>query len=276
MWQFRIQIEFFESINRRKYSYPMKSIFLTMLSGCSSITLPDTCTTTGVVALTIDEGPSGYTDEILDILNRKNVKVTFHFNPSIVGSEFQSIYDRVEEEGHEIGLRTSPKRDYTGDMEYEDVEEDLETQLKFMSTRTDQKIRYARSPKNGDLPVENVYKYFVKKDIIQTSYSICPQDNPGEDPVDVIKSFLGPNNYKHDSYIILLYEQRLGEDGNLSEIIDAIRDFNYEFVVLSDCLKGYKPGESVTKSKSYMKSVSSSCSKLVVPHLVPILMYYLL
>lgn len=254
----------------------MRSIFITMLSACNSITLPDTCMSTGVVALTIDEGPSGCTDEILDILNKKDVKVTFHFNPSIVGSEFQNIYDKVEEEGHEIGLRTSPKRDYTGDMSYEEIEEDLDIQLKFMSTRTDQKIRYARSPKNGDLPVENVYKYFVKKDIIQTSYSICPQDNPEEDPVDVIKGFLGPSNYNHDSYIILLYEQRLGEDGNLSEIIDTIRSFNYEFVVLSDCLKGYKPGDTVNKKKSYAKSVSSSCSKLIVPHMIPILMYYLL
>ncbi|ELA42871.1 uncharacterized protein VICG_00186 [Vittaforma corneae ATCC 50505] len=248
--------------------------YLILLGLISSITLPDTCTSTGVVALTIDEGPSAYTDSILDILDKKGVPATFHFNPSIVGSEFQGIYDRVEDEGHEIGFRSSPKRAYTDDQPYEDVEEDLDQQLKFMQSRTSKDIKYARAPKNGDLPVQNVYNYFVKRKIIQTSYSLCPHDNPDEDPVDRIRDFLGPNNYKHDSFIIQLYEQRLEQDGNLSEIIDAIKEYNYEIVTLSSCLDGYEPGKPVTKSKS--GRLTSSCSKMVFPQFIPLLMHYLI
>lgn len=246
--------------------------FFILLTDILAITLPDTCTSTGVVALTIDEGPTAYTDTVLDILEKKGVTATFHLNPSIVGSEFQGIYDRIEDEGHEIGFRTSPKRQYTDDQEYDEIEEDLDQQLKFMQSRSNKKIKYARAPRNGDLPVNNVYNYFIKKDMIQTSYSLCPHDNMEEDPVDRIKEFLGPNNYKHDSFIIQLYEQRLEQDGNLVEIIDAIKEYNYELVLLSSCLDGYEVGKPVNKSS---RGGRSFASKLVLPQFIPILLYFL-
>lgn len=235
------------------------------------IILPDSCTTSGIVALTIDEGPTAYTNEILDILEKKGVPATFHFNPSITGGEFQGIYDRAEDEGHEIGMRTSPKREYNDDMAYSEVEDDLNQQLNFVQSRTSNKIKFARSPKNGDLPIENVYNYFTKKSIIQSSYSINPQEDPSVDPVDRIKEFLGPNNYKYDSFIIQLYEQKLQEDRNLEEIIDAIAENHYKFVVMSECLDGYKAGEPVSRKGRSSKSSATSC--ILPPTLVPVVMF---
>lgn len=243
-----------------------------LIQVATGIILPDTCTQSGFVCLTIDEGPTAYTETILDILDKKGLKATFHFNPTIVGSEFQTIYDRVDDEGHEVGFRTSPRRNYTDDQPYKEVEEDLDQQLKFLKSRTQNKIMFGRAPRNGDLPIKNVYNYFVKRNIIQTSYSLCPHDSMEQDPVDRIKEFLGPSNYKNDSFIIQLYEQRLQQDQNLSEIIDAVRHFNYEFVTLSDCLDGYEVGKPVKTGKRTM----SYASKVVVPQSIPIMMYYLI
>lgn len=250
-------------------------LFLLFLGVTSQIKLPDTCTSTGCVALTIDEGPSAYTETILDILDKKGVYATFHFNPSIVGSEFRDIYEMVEDDGHEIGMRTSPKRTYTDDQAYEEVEEDLDQQLNFMNSRTGCKVKYARSPNNGSLPVKNVYDYFVKKGITQTYYSLAPQDDPGDDPVDRIKEFLGPSNPKHDSFIIQLYEQRLERDGNLAEIIDAIKSFNYEIVPLSECLKGYEPGSEIKMDRSGNR-MNAAPPGMLLPHLLPLVMYWFL
>lgn len=250
-----------------------------MKFGCiglvNAIVLPDSCTSSGVVALTIDEGPTAYTDEIIDILKKKGVVATFHFNPSITGAEYQDIYDRAEDEGHEIGMRTSPKRSYTDEMAYSEVEDDLNQQLNFLQSRTSNKIKYARSPRNGDLPVENVYNYFTKKSLVQSSYSINPQEDPSVDPVDRIKEFLGPNNYKYDSFIIQLFEQRLQEDRNLEEIIDAIAENNYKFVVMSECLDGYKPGEPVNRRTRSKNSKSSAKSIIMPTYIIPIAMYFL-
>lgn len=56
------------------------------------------------VYLTFDDGPSAYTDEILDILKDKNVKATFF----VVGKEEEMYpeYKRIVDEGHSIGIHS--------------------------------------------------------------------------------------------------------------------------------------------------------------------------
>lgn len=57
------------------------------------------------VYLTFDDGPSIYTDEILDILSLYEVKATFF----VVGQEDEALwpmYQRIVEEGHSIGMHS--------------------------------------------------------------------------------------------------------------------------------------------------------------------------
>lgn len=54
------------------------------------------------IALTFDDGPAEYTEEILDILKKENVKATFFLiGKNIEGNEH--IVKRMNEEGHLIG-----------------------------------------------------------------------------------------------------------------------------------------------------------------------------
>lgn len=57
---------------------------------------------TGVIYLTFDDGPSEYTNQLLDILKKYNVKVTFF----VTGSGSDDALRREYEEGHAIGLHT--------------------------------------------------------------------------------------------------------------------------------------------------------------------------
>ncbi len=57
------------------------------------------------VYLTFDDGPSIYTDEILDILAQYGVKATFF----VIGQEdekYTPMYERIVEEGHSIGMHS--------------------------------------------------------------------------------------------------------------------------------------------------------------------------
>ncbi|MBR1860280.1 MAG: polysaccharide deacetylase [Lachnospiraceae bacterium] len=57
------------------------------------------------VYLTFDDGPSEYTDDILDILSRYGVKATFF----VVGKESDAdieLYRRIVEEGHTLGMHS--------------------------------------------------------------------------------------------------------------------------------------------------------------------------
>lgn len=250
-------------------------MFFIHLIRISSYALPQNCVKNGTVALTIDEGPSVYTEEILDILKKENVKATFHFSSNIRGSEFDDIYDRALDEGHEIGMRTNPQRVYTNEDDYDDIKEDLGNQLAYFQTKIGEPIKFARSPLNGALPVNSVHKYFLEKKIIQTSYSYCPYDDERRDPEENLKEYLRPTLYKKDSFIIQLYDQRLGEDGNLKEIVKIIKENNYSFVTLSECLEDYTPGKAI-QNREYTKSGSCSNKIMLSSSFIPILMYYLI
>ena len=68
-----------------------------------NISVPDA--NTRKVYLTFDDGPSIYTDEILDILELYGVKATFF----VVGheeEEYIPMYKRIVEEGHSIGMHS--------------------------------------------------------------------------------------------------------------------------------------------------------------------------
>ncbi len=57
------------------------------------------------VYLTFDDGPSAYTDDILDILNEYGVKATFF----VVGKDSETdieLYKRIVDEGHTLGMHS--------------------------------------------------------------------------------------------------------------------------------------------------------------------------
>lgn len=56
-----------------------------------------------VIYLTFDDGPSGYTAQLLDVLKKYDVKATFF----VVNSPNISIVKRMAEEGHSIGLHST-------------------------------------------------------------------------------------------------------------------------------------------------------------------------
>lgn len=58
-----------------------------------------------MVSLTFDDGPSLYTEEILDILSRYNIKATF-FVVGEAASKYPEIIRRIKKENHVIGNHT--------------------------------------------------------------------------------------------------------------------------------------------------------------------------
>ena len=55
-----------------------------------------------VIYLTFDDGPGPYTRELLDILNKHDVKATFF----VVGSAYQDVITDIYNEGHSIGIHS--------------------------------------------------------------------------------------------------------------------------------------------------------------------------
>lgn len=71
------------------------------------------------IFLTFDDGPSVYTDRILDICKAYDVKVTF-FVVGKTGGENERLYRRIVEEGHTIGMHSYSHK-------YSEIYENLES-----------------------------------------------------------------------------------------------------------------------------------------------------
>ncbi|KAF9169631.1 hypothetical protein BGX21_008017 [Mortierella sp. AD011] len=69
-----------------------------------------TCKTPGTFSISFDDGPSDYTHELLDLLDKENLKVTFFVNGNnegcIYDPKVQSVLKRAYQSGHQIASHT--------------------------------------------------------------------------------------------------------------------------------------------------------------------------
>jgi len=71
-------------------------------------TIITSCTVPGTAALTFDDGPYIYTEQLLDILGSNGVHATFFQNGQNYGNinNYASTVQRIVDEGHQIGSHT--------------------------------------------------------------------------------------------------------------------------------------------------------------------------
>lgn len=76
-----------------------------MAGGVSSEPIRHVKTTEKVVALTFDDGPGDFTDQVLSVLNKHGVKATFY----VLGGNAKAYPDKIKKimkEGHDLGNHT--------------------------------------------------------------------------------------------------------------------------------------------------------------------------
>ena len=118
------------------------------------------------VYLTFDDGPSAYTDEILDILKEENVKATFFVvvNEDSRGDQLR----RITREGHTIAIH-SASHDYK--KIYKDIRafmNDVETAGRWIYDITGVKTKYYRFPGGSSndvsqVPIKDCIDYLNKQ-----------------------------------------------------------------------------------------------------------------
>ncbi|KAM0673311.1 hypothetical protein GVAV_003279 [Gurleya vavrai] len=230
--------------------------------------LPTKCSENGYIALTFDDGPTAHTEKVLDQLDELDVKATFHFTvQNIVRGNIAGLMRRAVEEGHTVGIRVNPKRDYDS-MDSDAVKSDIEGQIKVLQKETGESIKFGRAPAPDNMVNEDVYEALKKEGALQTGYSYCFYHDAenSEQAVDQLEKILETSSPSYESFIFLLHEEMEKTFPLLEDIVRLGKKHKYEFVTMDECLKGYKPGEDSSSRKgSALKDKSSANPMLIVP-----------
>lgn len=230
--------------------------------------LPTKCVENGYMALTFDDGPTAHTEKVLDQLDELGVVATFHFTvQNIVRGNIAALMRRAVEEGHTVGLRVNPKRDYDT-MESDAIADDIKGQIKVLQKETDEKIKFGRAPAPDNMVNEDVYDVLRSNDVVQTGYTYCfyHEAEDADAAISQLEKILETSSPQYESFIFLLHEEMEKTFPLLEDIVKLGQKHKYEFVTLDECFKGYKPGEAMPVAKgSALKDQSSANPLLIVP-----------
>ncbi|KAF7684135.1 Polysaccharide deacetylase domain-containing protein [Astathelohania contejeani] len=240
--------------------------------------IPKSTQHNGEIALTFDDGPTYYTREILDYLENEDIQVTFHFTTqNIVRPEMRSLIMRAAEEGHTIGLRLDPSRNYDGqDKSY--ISSDIKKQLSVLGGAIGKKIKFVRANMPSGIVDPVVEQVALENDLILTrpSHSFYNDKDTLENARDNIELFFKIASYNDDSFIILLHDEMEEYFPILETIVKHARNEKFNFVNLDKGMKGYIPGQDgLTRSNKGSKLTNHASIEIlnIIPLCLMILIF---
>lgn len=163
------------------------------------------------IYLTFDDGPSCYTDDILDILKQYNVKATF-FVVGKTDEESLAMYQRIVDEGHTLGMHSYSHKYQEIYQSVESYAEDLNKLQEFLYDTTGVWSRYTRFPGGSSNRVSSVdmselIMYLKEQGIQYFDWNISSGDAAaGTVSVQTIVDNVMRDIEKHDTVIVLMHD----------------------------------------------------------------------
>lgn len=182
-----------------------------------------------VIALTFDDGPSKYTEKLLDILKEKEVKATFF----LLGYKIENRIDtvkRMSEEGHNIGIHGYTHKLFTKLTE-EEINYEIETSRDIIENIIKDKVELIRVPYGAinELTTEVIEKH----ELTSILWNIDSKDWKLRNCKKVTKRVVSSAK---DKKIILMHDTYLPSVNAASEIIDKLKEDGYCFVTIKELL----------------------------------------
>ena len=185
------------------------------------------------IALTFDDGPSKYTQDILNILNEKGVHATF-FNLSEQGAEFPDQEKAVAAAGNEVASH-SVSHKYLPKLSRDDLRKEINDSFAPIEANTGGSGRMFRSPYGAF----EAQQWVDSTDLISMNvlWSIDTEDwrRPGPDKIH--DAVLG---HARNGSIVLMHDgggDRSQDIEALPRIIDDLKNEGFTFVTVSEMIK---------------------------------------
>lgn len=198
-------------------------------------TTPD-CDNVKCVALTFDDGPGRYTDELLDILDENDAKATFY----LLGSKLDSYTAEVErmvDEDHEVGNHTWDHADLA-DLSAGEIKEDLDRTDKAIKDVTGQMPTTMRPPYGSlsDTARETIDKPMLLWDVDTLDW----QHRDPETTVDIAAE------ETDEGSVLLFHDIHETTVDAIPDVLDTLSEDGYEFVTVDEMM-----GSEVESGSAY-------------------------
>ena len=194
------------------------------------------------VYLTFDDGPSIYTDEILDVLKANDVKATFFvvYNPD---KTLWPMYQRIVDEGHTLAMHSySHVYDeiYSSEEAFKD---DVSSIQSFLYEQTGVQVKYYRFPGGssnsvGDVDIQDLMGYLYGSGITYYDWNALSEDavDPTLTPEELNDNVMGYVRANNEDSIVLLHdlENAPGTAEGLQQLIDTLQEEGYQICPIDD------------------------------------------
>ena len=193
------------------------------------------------VYLTFDDGPSLYTNDILDILAKYNVKATF-FVIGKTDDESKEIYKRIVNEGHTLGMHSFSHQYDKIYNSLEDFDKDFTKLRKLLYDTTGYMPTIYRFPGGSDNLVnkhgmDEFIRYLNEKSIVYYDWNVVNGDATGVEYTkkQLIQNVLSGVATKNTS-IVLMHDSPTKKStlDTLPKLLEDLLDKGAEVLPLSD------------------------------------------
>ena len=185
------------------------------------------------VALTFDEGPSGYTQQILDILDEKGVSATFFLQGDAV-EEHPELAAAIADAGHELGSNAYSNTNLTG-LTGEELRSQITRGFDAIEQATGQRPGLLRAP-FGSFTTQNwADSMDLMSAVVYWSVDSGDWELPGSDAI--VENVMG--SVRSGNIVLLTDGDATGEQlvAALPDLIDRLEEEGYQIVTVSELVK---------------------------------------
>ncbi|WP_067174939.1 polysaccharide deacetylase family protein [Microtetraspora niveoalba] len=199
------------------------------------------CVTHKCIALTFDDGPAEYTNDLLKVLKKYKAKATFF----LIGNRVQKhpkLTMNIVKGGHEVGNHSWSHK-YLTDLEYKAIYSEVKKGQDIIKKTTGKTPVLFRAP--GGLINDGVRTVIAKFGLLQIPGTVSTQDYI-KDYRDV--EFLTGRalDIADQDEVVLMHETVKQTIESLPAVLEELAAEGYSFVTVSKLLEGQElvPGES--------------------------------
>ena len=219
-----------------KWEYALEVPFVVLVFGYAQAKIQTRCVQSGMYAMTWDDGPAEYTEQLLNVLSSNNVKATFHITTQhLTDPAFQDTIQRIVHSGHLIGLRTESNWNFLK-MSDAQIRASIVRQANLLASYIGYTPKFIRLP--HDRLNKRVLKAVESTGLIVTNFNLETYDqyNDSTRTYNAIELALSLTRKGAGSFVSIQHDGVKQSVGITSKVIDLVKSNGYKFVKLDECL----------------------------------------